>query len=375
MANEKQVDQVFEAARGNTRLRLEQWAHNPTCEANTISAVKNVRMADVAVRAGIRTTFGQSPFAIARGDQFEKSLFSQDGKRLKEELIKKGVLPADADGFADLRIRKNGGAQLNSLDEAIAQTIQLIKQVANSPKARRSSVPCLVAGATVRVPKGILLPEAILIVDALVIRYVGDQPQLIVGEIKTYPDRGGHTNPGELALARAQAGIYVHGLDLVVAELGVGDRVEISRQGFLVLSRPGSNQPSVRPNEDLRYQADRAVRGFELLERAAAALGPGLWATSPGDPPDALLKLVLEATTNYSESCLSFCDLASRCYEVARSAGDPIILGEDMVRFLGTVKLDRAIELLTGGKPRGEAERDLCRSIKTTSEVIANDVS
>ena len=375
MPKVKQPDQAFEAARGNTRLRLEQWAQNPTCEANTISAVKNVRMADVADRAGIRATFGQSPFAIARGEQFEKSLFSQDGKRLREELIKKGVLPADVDGFADLRLRKNGGSHVKSLDEAIAQTTKLIEQVANSAKAGRSSLPCLVAGATVRVPKGILLPEAILIVDALAIRIIGRKAELIVGEIKTYPDRGGHTKAGELASARAQAGIYVHGLDLVIAELGIGSCVDVSRQGFLVLSRPGSNQPSVRPHEDLRYQADRAKRGFELLERAAAALGPELWASSPGDPPDSLLKLVLHAKTNYSECCLSFCDLATRCYEIARSAGDPIILGEDMARFLGTVKLDRAVELLAGGKPRGEAERDLCRSIKTTSELINYVVS
>ena len=31
----------------------------------------------------------------------------------------------------------------------------------------------------------------------------------MVGEIKTYPDRGGHTDGGELAQARAQAGVYI----------------------------------------------------------------------------------------------------------------------------------------------------------------------
>ena len=30
----------------DTRRRFEQWASNPQCEANTISAVQNVRMSD-----------------------------------------------------------------------------------------------------------------------------------------------------------------------------------------------------------------------------------------------------------------------------------------------------------------------------------------
>ena len=72
--------------------------------------------------------------------------------------------------------------------------------------------------------------------------------------MKTYPDRGGHTDPHELAVARAQAGIYLHAIQLVVADLGREEEVEISERGFLVLSRPGSNQPSIRPDEDLPYQ-------------------------------------------------------------------------------------------------------------------------
>jgi hypothetical protein len=64
-----------DAARRNTRMRFEQWAQNPLCQANTVSAVYAVRMSEVAVAEGYRPTFGQSPFAIARGDQFERSLF------------------------------------------------------------------------------------------------------------------------------------------------------------------------------------------------------------------------------------------------------------------------------------------------------------
>jgi hypothetical protein len=43
-----------------------------------------------------------------------------------------------------------------------------------------------------------------------------------------------------------------------------------ARSGFLVLTRPGSNVPSVRAHEDLHFQAERAERAFERLREAAA---------------------------------------------------------------------------------------------------------
>ena len=37
----------------NTRVRFEQWAKNPECEANTVSTVLNVRMGKVASSLGL----------------------------------------------------------------------------------------------------------------------------------------------------------------------------------------------------------------------------------------------------------------------------------------------------------------------------------
>ena len=70
-----EVDEIRQEARRNTRARFEQWAKNPTCEANTLSAVHNVRLDKAAEALGIDATFGQSPFAIARGNRFEAGLF------------------------------------------------------------------------------------------------------------------------------------------------------------------------------------------------------------------------------------------------------------------------------------------------------------
>ncbi len=354
-----------EAARRNTRMRFEQWAKNPSCEANTVSAVRNVRMSEVARAEGLEPSFGQSPFAIARGETFEKFLFRDDASRMFEALARVGLVGNGARRFLDLRLKMNGGPRLSSLDDAIDETRSLLRRVASASTEREiAELPDLVAAPVLRIPQGVMLPEAVLIIDVLVVRRGPEGSEVIVGEVKTYPDRGGSTSPGELATARAQAGLYVHALDVVLEELELEDQIDVSRNGFLVLTYPGSNQPSVRAGEDLRYQAARAARGFALLEQAAAALPATAWAPDPSAPPEDLIAAVRSASTAYSEACLSFCDRAPGCHRAALSAGNPIVLGEDALRFLSGVDLHRLEELLDGAAPVSDVERDVVARIE-----------
>jgi hypothetical protein len=346
-------------SRRDTRARFEQWAKNPDCEANTISAVHGVKMADVAVSEGLTPTMGQSPFAIARGQSFEGSLLWNNAERLREALVEAQVIPVQPDGFVDLRMRRMGGP-FADLDEALGETTRLLQAVAaRRPPTPGAALPSIVAGATVRIPAAVMLPEALLVIDVLTIRYDEGIVVLTVGEIKTYPDRGGYTDGAELATARGQAGVYVHGLDLVVAELGLSDRLRVDRQGFLVLSRPGYNRPSIRAGEDLRYQAKRAERGFAQLEKAASELPP------PGTAD--LLATIRNAATAYCERCVTFCDRAPSCHARAEAQGNPVVLGEDVARFLGTIDLPRALKLMDGAKPANPAEADLVRRLGRAS--------
>ncbi len=183
--------------------------------------------------------------------------------------------------------------------------------------------------------------------------------KLAVGEIKTYPDRGGETNRGQLAQARAQLGLYLHALEVIVAGFDDPGRPILDEEGFLVLTRPGTDFPRVRTGEKLRYQADRARRGFDQLEAAAMSL--------KGDTEDAI-DAVLHADTHYSEACLEFCDLAERCHAMALAKGDPAILGEAMRQFLGHIDLRRAVELLEGAPPANAREADMMERLKAAEE-------
>jgi len=352
-----EVDEVRQEARRNTRGRFEQWAKNPTCDANTLSAVHNIRLDKAAEAAGIAASFGQSPFAIARGNRFEAGLFFDDAEKLRVALERKGCLPEGSSGFLDLRLKLNGGSRITSVDQALGETEEWLRRIAAGP----ASAEPIVAAPMVKIPKGVILPEALLIIDAVTVTTTVDgRARITVGEVKVFPDRGGHTDPQQLASARAQAGVYEHALRLAVASLGLADDLDIATRGFLVFTWPGSNSPSIRANEDLTYQAIRAERGFDRLEEVA--LGVVRDGDFSADNP-ALIQRVLDAPTDYSEACLSFCDLAPRCHARAVDADDPIILGGEVARFLGDTTISRALELIVGVEPADDREADLQRQL------------
>lgn len=343
----------------DTRRRFEQWAHNPACQANTLSAVHGISMADVAKREGLHPSMGQSPFAIARGQLFERALYRDDASGLREELERAGILPTGSRGLADFRLKMHGGPMLD-LDAAREATTELLRRLGGAATRDR---PTIVSSATLLIPSGVMLPEALLVVDVIAVRYDGSAVTLSVGEIKTYPDRGGHTDTSELASARAQAGVYVHALRMVATEFGLAQRLTVADRGFLVLSRPGFNRPSVRAGEDLKFQAWRAERGFDQLEAAAEALPPGVIDGTEKRRLDA----VREAPKVFCDACVTFCDLAPACYERALELGNAAALGDDIERFLGEVPLERAMKLMDGSRAKNPAEEDLKRRLMPQS--------
>jgi hypothetical protein len=349
----------------DTRRRFEQWASNPHCSANTTSAVHNVRMVDVAKRVGISPTFGASPFALGHGEQFERTLLADGAERLSRELHQTSLLTEAQTGFLDLRIKSNGGTDgsLRDLDQAVELSMEFLETAGSARNEEVFELPCIVAALTVRIPKGVMLPEALLIIDVVTVSGVqvggATRAQLAVGEIKTYPDRGGETNRGQLAQARAQLGLYLHALEVVASQLPENCRPLLDEHGFLVMTKPGTDFPSVRTGESLRYQADRAARGFEQLEKMAVSLTAG-----SGD----LIDEVLAADTHYCEACLEFCDLAERCHSRALENHNPAVLGDAMAQLLGNVDLTRVMELLEGAPPSDAREQELVDRLRSAEE-------
>lgn len=351
---------AIEIARTNTRARFEQWAKNPECKANTVSAVMNVEVTKVARRLGYEPKNMRPDFAVQRGMLFEHSLFKDNAKVLLEALQKKDDLPAYAEGFLDLRMRSAGGTLRNS-SESIEKSDEFLTNLAK-PEALATKQPAIVSGITLRLPRGVMLPEATLILDVLTITRTADQRfSLKVGEIKIFPDRGGHTEPGHLAAARAQAGVYKHALEEWLQARGFDEQLKVEREGFLVFTWPASNFPVVRAREDLSEQAERARRGFAQLDSIAmSVVAPDIENYDPGEYEE----WVAHSETNFRDSCWVFCELAARCQDLAVAANKPVLLGNEVARSLGSLTLDRAVELLEGNNPMTDFEASLAEQLK-----------
>lgn len=346
--------------RRDVRRRLELYAANPECEANVLAAVHDIPMDRVASDLGLSPKVGQSPFAIRRGHNFERSLFEDGAQRLRKALIDQKVLPPNASGFVDLRTTKNGGEQPN-VEASRHSFLELLRGFVEAEGEARPRLPAIVASPGLAVPGRAILPDGLFAIDVVTVhpRPPPEPIYLRVGEIKVYPDRGGFTNSIELATTRAQAGLYLHVLRTELAALGIGNAIEASNYGFLVLTRPGSNQPSVRAPEDLRFQAARADVAFERLrEQAARAVPPDVDAK---EVPRPRLKLIADAPKRYGDKCLGFCELADHCHAQALADGNASALGEDVARLLGEISLHRARELLHGAEAQTPAEVDFQR--------------
>jgi len=347
------LDELTDEARRNTRGRFEQWVKNPQCEANTLSAVLNVKLAEVALSLGYQPEYGQSPFAVTRGLQFESWLFKDEAKVIRESMERVGILEENSSGFLDLRLTMNGGKNIKSVDDALEKSLQLFVSLSDD---KHFTPPTIIAGLMLKIPKGVMLPEATLIIDVASIQRLDQKWVIRVGEIKVFPDRGGHTDTGEISTARAQAGVYQHALQITVESLDLRNPPIVSTSGYLVFTWPGTNSPVIRANEDLTYQARRAAVGFDRLDGVAQELMTKQAQNLSGID---LKDWIAHSKTEYKEICWSFCDLAPRCQDLAIAEDRAIVLGTEASKLLGSVGVGRAIELLDGFEPSTEIERAL----------------
>jgi len=361
------------STRRDLRRRIDQFVANPRCDANVRSVVHDVPMRSVA-RLDLPTDHpalreGQSPFALARGVQFEKALY-EPADRIFEALVKASVLPARHGPLRDLRLRAHGGQQ-PSLDAAATAFAAVLRELAAAPSdAEADQVIALVVAPTMKLDGAPLLPYGLFAADLVAVRLADTAPRirLCVGEVKVYPDRGGHTDRTQLASARAQAGLYVHAMRRTVDSLGLTASVRVEDDGFLVLAKPSSNAPSVRWPEDLRWQARRAEEWWARLGSVAArVLADGSALSDAGAAIDA----VRAADTAYQEDCLTFCPRAPVCRSRALAKGDATVLGADVAALVGDVTLLRAEALLRGrAKPSTPAETALLERIQAVDTVM-----
>ena len=343
---------------GSPRRRLEQLVSNPDCSTNAASALLQVPLTAIAKARGATAGPGQSPFAFEQGSLFEKRILSPRKKDgiipLKVELEKHNLL-SDKKPFELLDLRTSGYE--SSFDDAKA----FLERISEEPDKDSQFLGAGFRFVADDIPPG----GGDVEIDLVLVRYSASLGKWLIkiGEIKTYPDRAGLTDPMQLATARAQAGLYRRLLIRWLSSSPLNGFFEVDELGFLVLMNVRSAWPSVLPNETLLEQDKRADKAIALFNEKYESEDWSDWLKPEVTADQRFELLVNHASTHYTQACWSFCPVVEVCFGKLVDADDPLILGSEAKEILGDRTIEYVQKLLAGQLPPTPADAEIIEKL------------
>ena len=318
-------------------------ASNPGCARRAILDAAGVDKQRVAAYAGFPAPFGQSGFALARGNAFEAQVKADGAAELLTLLREHLDLPIPQAHYDDLS--EVGGN--TSLDLRHARTRTLLARAAGA----QTDAGTMFDHPLLRLEVG--GRHAFLEPDLIAFQLHG---RFTIVEIKSFPVIDGQADGGKVAAAAIQSAVYVLALRDALAEQGLPPEA-VSDETILVCPRDFSNRPvatslDVRKQLTvLRRQLARIARIDDLLDLLPNDLtfdldpdGDGVPRRSPADLADAIRRV----DARYAPECLSSCEMCFFCRDEAR--GCTAALGRDAREELGGVEhVQTALRLARGG--------------------------
>ncbi|MFF1299426.1 MULTISPECIES: hypothetical protein [unclassified Streptomyces] len=298
-------------------------AANPGCRRRAILDGAGVNKAALAGALGSPSAFGQSQFALTRGNAFEAKV--------------------KADGGAELLRLVHERLDRSAEPPAHARVPEL---TAIGPEGRTARTALALREATEAAGEWTLLDHPMLALDvagspaflepdAVVVHPDGTWT---VVEIKSFPMLDGSADPAKVGAAARQAAVYVLALEQVAARLTQesAPAPEVRDRVLLVCPKDFSNLPTASA-VDIRKQ--RAVTGRQLarltrVQDIAETLPEGT-CFDPARPTEELTAAVESVPATYAPECLAACELAFHCRDRSRAAGAVTSLGRSVRAELG----------------------------------------
>ncbi|MGW1891586.1 hypothetical protein ACWCP6_15210 [Streptomyces sp. NPDC002004] len=338
-------------------------AANPGCRRRALLDGAGVDKAALASALGAPSAFGQSQFALVRGNAFEARVKGDGGAellRLVHERLDPGAEPPTPEG-ARVPDLSAAGPQGRTARTALA-----LREATRAGAWTLLDHPLLaldVAGSA-----------AFLEPDAVVVHPDG---RWTVVEIKSFPMVDGSAEPAKVGAAARQAAVYVLALERIAQQLGPSPSAPaIGHRVLLVCPKDFSNLPTAAP-VDIRKQLSVTRRQLARLTRVEdiANTVPEGTTFDVGGSPDELLSAVESVPAAYAPECLSACDLAQHCRRAARAEGSVTSLGRGVRGELGdltTVGAALAAAHGEAGDPADPAVAALRRAAALRAEALAD---
>ena len=314
---------------------------NPGCSRRAVLDTAGVDKLRLAGHVGFPARFGQSQFAIVRGNAFEAQLKADGCAELLRLLQKRLELSIPDASYVDL-----GAGCAGSADEGSAEG----RQARNSAARQRlaSAAKETEAGEGI----GTLLDHPLLTLEVAgqrvylepdLIAFQSDG-QLHVVEIKSFAVIDDQADPVKVAAAATQAAVYVLALRGTLEDAGY-DVDLVSTDAVLVCPENFANRPVAtlvdvrRQLAVLRRQLARMARVEDLLAALPDDLtfDLGIDEHDVATRPAAELIAALETVpARYAPECLASCELAGFCRAGARAT--TAALGRTVREDLGGVE-------------------------------------
>ncbi|MET7770270.1 hypothetical protein [Nocardia sp. NPDC005366] len=320
---------------------------NPGCVRRALLDAAAVDKAEIARELGHPPQFGQSQFAITRGNTFEAMVKANGCAELLALLREALGLSIPEVGYVDLNtVGDNAGNAVRH-----QRTRQLLGRAIREHESTLFDHPLLrldIAGAP-----AYLEPDVVAVqLDGL----------FHVIEIKSFPVIDEQADPTQVAVAAKQAAVYVLALRQLFEDLGEDPQL-VSHRAILVCARDFTNRPTAAL-VDLRKQlavVSRQLSRLTSIEELLELLPPGA-TFAPG--PD-LAETIAAIPARYAPDCMSHCDMAFACRAEARSAGSVDALGRGVCDDLGGIdNIDTALGLADGSFAPGPEHADIAAVLR-----------
>ncbi|MBX9425059.1 hypothetical protein [Streptomyces lateritius] len=326
-------------------------AANPGCRRRALLDGAGVDKSALAAKLGSPAPFGQSQFAIVRGNSFEAKVKADGGRELLRLI---GVEEPGTVSVPDLAAAGPQGR--------VARTALALREATGAGTWTLLDHPLLaldVAGSPVYLEP-----------DAVVVRPDGGWT---VVEIKSFPMVDGAADASKVGAAARQAAVYVLALERVAA-LTEGARV--AQSVLLVCPKDFSNVPTASV-VDVRKQRSvtrRQLARLTRIDEIADALPEGT-SFDVAERSAAELAVAVESVPHqYAPECLAACELAFHCRSRSRDAGAVETLGRSVRGELGGLPTIGAVLAASRGEegdPRDPAVAALRRARALREEALA----